>query len=86
MASTAGGVKERRDGALVGDWMSSALPDGNRGCQDCREFIRLCFAWADEESLLDGLRILKGTYVEEITRTSCINVRWTSKASAPWIC
>ncbi|KAL4779762.1 pyridoxal phosphate-dependent transferase [Aspergillus varians] len=51
----------REDGVNFGDGMSSALPDGNGGCHDYREFIRLCFAWADEGALVEGVRVLEGT-------------------------
>ncbi|KAL4861431.1 pyridoxal phosphate-dependent transferase [Aspergillus spectabilis] len=51
----------REDGMIVGNGAASALPDGNDGRAGYDEFIRLCFAWADEDCLEEGVKVLERT-------------------------
>lgn len=51
----------RQDGVLIAYGTVSALPEGNDALSDYRDYIRLCFAWADEDRLAEGVIILAGT-------------------------
>ncbi|KAL3446162.1 pyridoxal phosphate-dependent transferase [Aspergillus insuetus] len=51
----------REDGVVIGDGAVSALPEGNLRCGTYGDMIRLCFAWVDEEQLVEGVKILAGT-------------------------
>jgi DNA-binding transcriptional MocR family regulator len=51
----------RQDGVVVGDGAVSALPQGNSRCGTYGDMIRLCFAWVDEEQLVEGVKVLAGT-------------------------
>jgi DNA-binding transcriptional MocR family regulator len=51
----------RQDGVVIGDGAVSALPEGNSRCGTYGDMIRLCFAWVDEEQLVEGVRILRET-------------------------
>ncbi|KAL3460947.1 pyridoxal phosphate-dependent transferase [Aspergillus heterothallicus] len=51
----------RLDGVVVGDGTVSALPEGNPRCGTYEDMIRLCFAWVEEQELVEGVRILGGT-------------------------
>ncbi|KAJ0420975.1 pyridoxal phosphate-dependent transferase [Aspergillus carlsbadensis] len=53
----------RQDGVTIGDGAVSALPDGNSRCGTYGDMIRLCFAWVDEEQLVEGVKILAGTII-----------------------
>ncbi|KAL5343053.1 pyridoxal phosphate-dependent transferase [Aspergillus crustosus] len=51
----------REDGVIVGNGAVSALPEGNDRRAKYEGFIRLCLAWADEERLEEGMRVLAGS-------------------------
>ncbi|KAL4883192.1 pyridoxal phosphate-dependent transferase, partial [Aspergillus karnatakaensis] len=51
----------REGGVVIGNGAVSALPEGNDGLASYDNFIRLCFAWADEDRLVDGIRGLGKT-------------------------
>ncbi|KAL3487390.1 pyridoxal phosphate-dependent transferase [Aspergillus germanicus] len=51
----------REDGVVIGDGAVSALPEGNSRCGTYGDMIRLCFAWVDEEQLVEGVKVLAGT-------------------------
>lgn len=61
LTSTAVVTAARQDGVLIADGTVSSLPEGNDGLSDYSDYIRLCFAWADEERLAEGVIILAGT-------------------------
>ncbi|KAL2870542.1 aminotransferase-like domain-containing protein [Aspergillus lucknowensis] len=51
----------RQDGVIVGDGRVSALPEGNARCASYEDMIRLCFAWVNEEELVEGVTALAVT-------------------------
>jgi DNA-binding transcriptional MocR family regulator len=46
-------------GLAVGEGTSSALPDGNHGCAQFGDMLRLCFACVEEDLLVAAVLVLR---------------------------